>query len=117
MKIKTKLFWIYAFIAIIGFSALGCGFLLDNNDARGTNGNSSTQSNSSISIKNWDSPIFTWASLAGGKSRTVTLPQSITGNSSYDVKLAMISETSKFIRYGVSISNGTILTFSDNDLQ
>jgi len=58
--------------------------------------------------------------LSDGQSKTFTLSQPLSANSVYDIRLGTssnINSGNQFIKSGVSVSNGMIVTFTNSDLQ
>jgi len=65
---------------------------------------------------NWGSDLIPsmTASLSNGASKTFTLSQALSTNSVYDIRLTRTGQT--FVKYGVTVSNGIIITFTASDL-
>jgi len=68
----------------------------------------------------WGSNVLGYSSLAAGESRTFSLSQTLAANSVYDIRLGTssnIGSGNQFIKSGVYVSEGMIVTFSSDDLQ
>jgi len=64
----------------------------------------------------WGSNL-TFLSLPAGSSRAFTLPQTLSANSVYDIRLSTSSSNGNdFRKYMVTVSEGMIITFTVNDL-
>jgi hypothetical protein len=60
-----------------------------------------------------------WVFLSDGQSKTASLPQSLSANSEYDIRLAQNqfgNSGYNFVKYNVTASEGMILTFTTSDL-
>ena len=64
---------------------------------------------------NWGSDLG--PSWADGESKSITLSQSLSAQSVYDIRLRQGSSSGyMFIKYGVTVSNGMTITFTTSDL-
>jgi len=65
----------------------------------------------------WGSENWVW--LSDGQSKTASLPQSLSANNVYDIRLSQNqfgNSGYNFTKYNVTVSEGMILTFTTSDL-
>jgi len=66
---------------------------------------------------NWGSDIM-GNSLPDGQSKAITLSQSLSANSVYDIQVRQNSSSGfAFVKYGVTVSDGMVITFTGSDLE
>jgi len=136
MRYFIKIFGIFAFIALIGFSFTGCGFLggseEDGNSTGSGGGNTNViptitiQNNTGYSINgiyikeststNWGSNLYGYSTLSNGASREFKLSKSLSANNEYDFRLQSTSGGHSFRKYKLTVSNNMTITFTSSDL-
>jgi len=88
--------------------------VIQNNTGYGINGIWIRTSTST----DWGSNLWGWQSLTAGQSRTFTLPQLLTAQSLYDIRLSQQSNGTghNFIRSNITMTEGIVVTLTVSDL-
>jgi len=126
MKNVFKFLGFIVFMMVIGFFFLGCDFFTLEADKDGSTAPDRTitiKNNTGYSIYNlsmkpstvsgWGSTI-SYSTIQNGGSLAITLPASIPNNGIYDVRISS-SGSGNFLKYYVTVTNGTTITFTQND--
>ena len=140
MKKLVKLLGIITLVLIIGLSMMACDFGdsddSDNSGSGGNGGGGGSGGNPTITINNnasqdfvygyrkpssstdWGSDILT-SRISSGQSRAITFPVPLSTENVYDFIFTPTSGTNSgniFAKYGITITNGMTLTFTNSDL-